>query len=305
MNENTDNLKLKIQELFGKEIAQFLLKGQGRCNTAYYVETREGGKYIVKKEIIGEGANKQENDLPVEARVIQQLANLGLSIPVPGVVFVSENPKMFGYEYIEGEMMMDEWESFSEDQKISICQALGRFHAEIGKNFTKKMSSVAGIEIDESADVHPEVVDEYNKLIVAPDVPEDLTLLAKKARLFFAETADKAVFQFIHNDSHHENIIIKNKNIAGIIDFGAAQYGETAKEFSRYIRDYPDYFQYIVSAYEQNSGNKLSYKRLVSGALLCGFMEIVEDYRKGGNDRSKAEEAIATYRKLIDEAGSK
>ncbi|MEK7575149.1 MAG: aminoglycoside phosphotransferase family protein [Patescibacteria group bacterium] len=299
MNENTDALKLKIQELLRKEITKFSLKGKGYCNNAYYVETRDEGKYIVKKEITGEGANKQENNLSVEARVIQQLYTRGLSISVPHIIFVSEDPKMFAYEYIEGNMMMGEWDSFSEDQKISVCQALGRFHAEIGKNFSKEMAKDTGIKLDESADVHPEVTNEYSKLIVALDVPDDFKILAKEAKVIFAGTLDRAVFQFIHNDSHHENIITQNKKISGIIDFGAAEYGEVAKEFSRYIRDYPDYFQYIVSAYEKKSGNNLSYDRLVSGALLCGFMEIVDDYRKGGQDRAKAEKAIATYRKLL------
>ena len=48
--------------------------------------------------------------------------------------------------------------------------------------------------------------------------------------------------------------------------------------------------------------NKLSYKRLISNALLCDFIDIVEDYRRGGKDKIKAEKAMATYRNLINEA---
>lgn len=96
-----------------------------------------------------------------------------------------------------------------------------------------------------------------------------------------------------------ENILIRDKEISGIIDFGEAQYGEVTREFSRYIRDYPYYFEHIVSAYEEISGNKISRERLISNALLSGLIDIVEDYHTGGQHKLNAEKAIATYRELI------
>jgi hypothetical protein len=68
-----------------------------------------------------------------------------------------------------------------------------------------------------------------------------------------------------------------------------------AKEFSRYIRDFPDYFQYIVESYETESGNKLNRSRLITNAFISGLMEIVEEYKKVG-----AKKSIETYRELID-----
>ncbi len=302
MDKIDDTLKLKIQELLGEDITQFSLKGEGWCNTAYYVETRSGGKYIVKKERENSDGTEQ-NSLLVEADVIKKLYDIGLSVPVPRVVFVSENPPMYGYEYLEGDLMMTVWPSLSETERIVICKAIGRFHAEIGKKFTKEMAQIAGIKIDESPDVHPEVADEYGKALSGADIPDEFKSLAREARAIFESTMDKTVFQFLHNDAHHENIIIKDKKVSGIIDFGDAEWGETAKEFSRYIRDYPDYFLHIVSAYEKESGNSLSYARLVSNGLLCGLAEILENYRKGGEGKIQAEQSIATYRKLLDAIG--
>ncbi|MDO8603996.1 MAG: phosphotransferase, partial [bacterium] len=275
--ENQGEIKLKIQKLLGAEITQFLLKGQGYCNDAYYVETGEDNKYIVKQERNNKKAEEQ-NNLLVEAGVIQELYKMNLSVPSPCVVFVSEKPKMYGYKYIEGEMMKDVWGSLSEKEKIDICHTIGIFHAEIGKVFTKEIARASSVKIDESPYVHPEVTDEYNKALASVDVPDEFKMLVKKAKVIFDGTSKKVVFQFIHNDPHHENIIIRDKKISGIIDFGAAEWGEVAKEFSRYIRDYPDYFQHIVSAYEKESGHKLSYERLVSNALLCDFPDIVENY---------------------------
>ncbi len=298
MTITQDEIKLKIQEHLGKEITQFVLKWKGAVNYAYYIETQDGSKYVAKQEKEIKEFQPQ-NDLVVEAKVAKQLYDLNLSVPIPKVVFVSEDPKMYGYEYVEGDLMRNVWGLLSEDEKISVCRKLGSFHAEIGKKFTKEMVETIGITIDMSPDLHPEVAADYNRLIIDVNVPEHFKTLAQEAKLIFDRTQDKLVFQFLHNDSHHENIIIKDKMISGIIDFGNSEYGETAKEFSRYIRDFPDYFQYIVSSYEEQSGNKLSYQRLVSNALLSGFIDIVESYQKGGDDRVQAENAIEKYRFLL------
>jgi Ser/Thr protein kinase RdoA (MazF antagonist) len=293
-----DNLKTIIQQKLGREITQIVLKGKGDCNYAYYVKTEDGEKYIVKQERERKETEDQ-NDLVVEGNLLQKLYATNLSITVPKVIFVSENPKLYGYEYIEGDLMREVWSSLSEDERIDICHSLGRFHAEIGKNFTKEMCEVSGIDMNSSLDPHPQVGKDYKMLISDPNVPVEFNNLVKEAKKIYDSTTDKAVFQFIHNDGHHENVIIKDKKISGVIDFGDSEYGETAKEFSRYIRDYPDYFQYIVSMYEQVSGNMLSYERLVSNALVSGFIDIVQNYWKGGEDRVKAEEAIAKYKRLI------
>jgi len=298
MTKNQEEFKATIEQCLGKEIDQFSLFGKGFVNNAYLVETNDGEKYIVKQEKEVKEFQPQ-NTLLVEAHVAQELDKAGLNIPVPKVVFISEEPVMYGYHYIEGDLMISIWGLLTNDEKINICRILGIFHAEIGKKISRESAIEMGVLNNNSIGLHPETVEEYNSILKSNDVPDEWKLLAQHAKNIFDATSDKTVFQFIHNDAHHENIIIQDKNIVGIIDFGNAEYGEIAKEFSRYIRDFPDYFQYIVSAYEEASGNKLSHERLVSNALISGLMEIVEDYRKGGDARAKAEKAITVYRKLL------
>lgn len=297
-DQQKQGLTSRIEHLLGKEVAELLLQGKGLCNNAYFVRTVDGAKYIVKEERSDKEFQPQ-NDLVVEAKTVEQLYALDISVPVPHVVFISADPKMYGYEYIEGDLLKTVWGSLSEDERIHICRTLGRFHAEIGKKFIKEMAIACGITVNDSVGLHPEVVKDYGEILASTDVPEEFKTLAKHAKSIFDNTSDQAIFQFLHNDSHHENILIKDKNVSGIIDFGESEYGEIAKEFSRYIRDFPHHFPYIVSAYEENSGNKLSHKRLITNAFLSGLIDIVEDYRKAGNDRVKAESSIATYQKLI------
>lgn len=295
------DIKSDIQKLLPDEIVEFRLKGKGAVNNAYIVETKSGSRYIVKKEREDKEFQPQ-NNLVVEANVIKKLSSLGLDFPIPKVVFVSKDPEMYGYEYIEGELLRGLWQSLSEDEKISICKSLGQFHAEIGMKVSKEDAETLGIVIDPSTDVHPEVSRDYVSILENPEVPEEFKVVARNAKSIFDTTHDLVLFQFLHNDAHHENVLIEDKKISGFIDFGNAEYGEIAKEFSRYIRDFPAHFQYIISGYEEKSGNKLSYKRLVTCSLINGLIDNVEDYLKGGEARIKAETAIATYKRLIEEA---
>lgn len=300
--ENFEDLRGKIEKVLNKQISNFSLKGKGDCNYAYYVETQSDEKYIVKVEREHKETQDQ-NDLVIEGNIICQLYDVGMTIPVPHVIFVSDNPKLYIYDYIEGELMRIVWSSFSQEEKISICRSLGNFHAEIGKKITKEMCRIIGVDINESTGLRPKVIEEeYDRLITDIEVPGIFKDLVKEAKTIFDRTTDKLTFQFIHNDGHPENILIKDKQISGIIDFGDAEYGDVAKEFSRYFRDIPDYVGYIISSYEEISGNKLPYERLVTNALISGFPEIMEDYRKGGKNRVNAEKIMETYRKLIDDA---
>ncbi len=293
-------MKKKIQELLGEEIILFELKAKGACNNAYFIETASGGKYIVKEERAIKDF-KPQNTLLVEANIIQQLSPLDLSIPIPRISFVLQDPEMFGYEFMEGDILKDVWRDLSEQERITICRSLGFFHAEIGKVVTAEMVVRSGALINLSPKLHPEVEQDYILILDLSDIPPAWKTLAQQAKNIFDQTPDLGVFQFIHNDAHHENIIIQDKRIAGIIDFGESEYGEVSKEFSRYIRDYPDYAEYIIGAYEQASGHKLSRERLISNAFLSGLIDHVKDYQKGGEDQLRAEQAVSKYKELFGE----
>lgn len=292
-------MKEKIQKLLKEKLTFLELKGKGACNNAYYVETQSGKKFIIKEQRVDKEF-KEQNPLCVEAKVIKQLSKLNFSTPVPKLSFVSKKSDMLSYFYIEGEPLIEVWKNLSEKERIKICKDLGHFHSEIGRKVTEKMARKMGVQINRSSSLHPEVEKEYNEALICSDLPLDFKKLAKRAKTFFDQTLNSVVFQFLHNDSHHENIIIKNKKIAGVIDFGDSEYGEIAKEFSRYIRDYPDYAEYIISAYEKASGNKLSRERLVSNSFLSDLMDNLEDYRKGGASRVKAKKSLVKYRKMLD-----
>ena len=175
------NIQSLIQPFLPDEITTCTLKGKGAVNNAFLVETRTGSKYIVKQEREDKEFQPQ-NSLSVEANVIKKLSSSGLSCPVSRVVFISEDPKMYGYEYIDGEMLRSLWTSLTEEVKVHICKSLGEFHAEIGKKISKADAEVLGVVIDPSTDVHPEVSRDYNAINENPDVPEESKSIAKNAK---------------------------------------------------------------------------------------------------------------------------
>lgn len=294
-----NQLKANLADLLGERITKLTLKGTGYCNHAYYVETERGGRYIVKQRRTDTDGVEQ-NSLPVEGRLIELLSSLNLSIPLPHVVLITEHPPMYGYDFIDGEQLIDVWSGLSEQERIVVCHHLGRWHAELGLAMTKAMAIASGVQVDESRVLDPEIVNELSQILASNDVPDSWKALARQARTIFDATAGDAVFKFLHNDAHHENILIKNKQIVGIIDFGDAEYGELTQEFSRYIRDYPEYWEHILVAYEVASGQRINRDRLVSYSFLAGLDDRIEDYRRGGLDRTNAETGFVAYQRLFN-----
>jgi Ser/Thr protein kinase RdoA (MazF antagonist) len=294
-----EDLRGEIEKIIKEKITKFELKGSGFVNNAYYLETETGKRCIVKVEKEIQEFTPQ-NSLDVEAKVAQKLYESNLIIPTPEVVFVSGNPDMYGYSFIEGDTLRNVWKDLSEEERIDILRNLGYFHAQIGKKISKENSNEIGVLIDDSTGLHLEVLADYHLIISDESLPKNIRDLAQKAKDIFDTTLDKSVFQFVHNDAHHENVLIKDRKISGFIDFGNSEYGEVAREFSRYIRDFPNHFQYIIDAYEEESGNKLSFARLITNSFLSGLIDNVEDYKKGGEDRVNAEKSIDVYREMIE-----
>jgi Ser/Thr protein kinase RdoA (MazF antagonist) len=298
MIPNEENLRKWVEDSLGTTVTEFRFFSRGAVNNVYYLETTGGDKCLVKVERDDKEFQPQ-NSLSVEAAVANQLSTMNLSIPTPTVRFVTVDPVMYGYDYIEGTTLRSVWSELTEERRVEICKKIGVFHGELAANFTKEAAVSVGICIDYSRGLHPEVQQEYEQFRIDDSLPQQWRELLDTAKMLFDQTNEDCIFKFVHNDGHHENILIDNNHISGFIDFGNAEFGEVAKEFSRYIRDYPDYFQHIVEAYEAQTGLVLSCKRLISNAFVSGFAEFVEAYQAGGDTRLKAEEAVETYQKLL------
>lgn len=283
MNMERVQLKKFIDNKLGKNIVEFFLKEKGMCNNAWYVKTSDNEEYLIKQERHDKGTNEQ-NDLVVEAKTIQKLNQVNSSLPIPKIVFILESPKMYCYKYIEGDMMLDAWKNLSEQEKKSLCKELGKFHAEFENALSKEEIQALGLEIDTSTDLHKQTKEEIEVFLNDTQIPEKYKIIVKQVCEVFEKTKTEASFGLCHNDSHHENIIIHKGKFACVIDFGDTGYGDIHNEFTRYVQDYPNYFEIIVKTYEKLSNKTLSRIRLIAQTILNAIDDIRTDYDKNGRE---------------------
>lgn len=299
--------KIQIQSLLNKEIKTFLPKGRGMCNNTYYVETSDGKKYLIKEEREDKEIEEQ-NDLVTEGNVVKLLYDLEPTLPIPNVVFVSDNPKMYGYEYVEGEMMVYAWEKLIESEKVDVAKSIGAFHANIGKHLTVDQAQEIGIVIDKSPGLDP-TGEKTIQDFLDDDVSESCKEVVQKAKKFFDETKEHAIFQCIHNDTHNENTIIHNRSLAAVVDFGDCEYGDVHREFAYHVRRYPEYLEHFIAGYKASDGKNLSLKRLISYAVIADAKEVAYYYHNPKREAENvqrlgmltAEKRMANYKSLMDQ----
>ncbi|MDM1549544.1 phosphotransferase [Empedobacter falsenii] len=284
MELEQDQLKKIIENILEKKIVDFSLKGKGMCNNAWYAKTSDNEKYLIKQERPDKEAEEQ-NDLVTEAKTIQKLHEKNPNLPIPQIVFISELHKMYCYKYVEGEMMRGIWGKLSENEKILLCKDLGKFHAEFEISLSKDEAKNLGLNIDISTGLHKEIKEELDVFLNDSQILEKYKEVVKQICKIFDETDSEALFGFCHNDSHHENIIIREGRLACVIDFGDTEYGSIYAEFTRYVKDYPDYFEIIVKTYEELSNKKLSRTRLIAQTILDAIDDIRTDYDQEGREK--------------------
>lgn len=298
---------MQIQSLLDKEIKTFSPKGRGMCNNIYNIETSDGKKYLLK-EAREDKETEEQNDLVIEGNVIRHLYDLDSTLPIPNVIFVSDNPKMYGYEYIEGEMMVYAWEKLTESEKAGVAKSIGAFHANIGKHLTVDQAQEIGIMVDNSQTLD-QMGGESVQAFLDDDVPESYKETAQKAKKFFDETQELAIFQCIHNDTHNENTILHNQRLAAVVDFGDCEYGDVHREFAYHVRRYPEYLKYFIAGFKASSGKDLSLKRLISYAIIADVEWIAYYHHNPEREAEQvqklgmltADKRMTNYKNLMDQ----
>jgi aminoglycoside phosphotransferase (APT) family kinase protein len=299
--------RAQIQSLLNKEIKTFSPKGRGMCNNTYFVEASDGKKYLIKEEREDKETNEQ-NDLVTEGNVIKRLYDLEPTLPIPNVVFVSDNPKMYGYEYVEGEMMVDAWEKLTESEKVDVAKSIGAFHANIGKRLTVDQAREVGIIVDKSTGLDSSGEKKIQDFL-DDNVPESYKETVQRAKKLFDETQEYAIFQCIHNDTHNENTILHDQSLAAVIDFGDCEYGDVHREFAYHVRRYPEYLEHFIAGHKASSGKELSLKRIISYAVIADAKEVAYYYHNPEREAENvlrlgmltADKRMANYKSLMNQ----
>ncbi|MFN7118048.1 MAG: aminoglycoside phosphotransferase family protein [Saprospiraceae bacterium] len=277
MMAEQQQLKNTIEARLGKKIRAISLLGQGMCNNTWQIITENNDKYVIKQARLDQEENEQ-NDLLLEAKIIQRLNQKNPSLPVPRLLFITENPTMYAYHYISGNLMQEAWQHLSAAEKNSLCKDLAKFHYELGQTLSLEEAHDLGIFVNAASALEAETEADVKTFLMDVNIPKKYKAIVEAMYETYYSTQDQAFLTLCHNDAHPGNIIIHQGKLSGIIDFGDAEYGDIHIEFTRYAQDYPAHFDLIIKSYESLANITLSKKRIIAQAILEGIDDIRTEY---------------------------
>lgn len=146
---NPEQIRVFVEHQLGVITIDAVLKGRGMCNNVYLVTTQGGDEIVVKEERPDKETDEQ-NDLMVEGGVMSFLTSIEPILPIPKVLFISDRPKLLGYQYIEGDLMIDVWKEMTEGMRTDVCRSIGIFHGALGRLIDEAQANKLGLQIDKS-----------------------------------------------------------------------------------------------------------------------------------------------------------
>jgi len=84
------------------------------------------------------------------------------------------------------------------------------------------------------------------------------------------------IFGLIHADLHHQNILVENKKLSWIIDFGDARWWDITRDFCIFCDDYPACIDIMTTYYNTKTGNYVSAERIRALILVWRLSDIRE-----------------------------
>jgi aminoglycoside phosphotransferase (APT) family kinase protein len=296
-NKEHDFILKSVEALLSEKLLFFAFKGQGMCNNTFRAKSEKYGDILIKS-IRQDPETDEQNDLIIEAEAIRFLKRVQPGLPIPEILFIAENPKMYAYRFIEGDMMIDAWPRLNEEQRLGVCRDLGKFHADIAV-LSENDAHGIGLVVRQGAFLEEHVLIAYDKVMADQALPDNFSTVARKAFEFFEKTKDYNHLQFVHNDAHNENTLIYKGTLAGLVDFGDCEYNDVHADFAYYPRHYPRYVSHIVKAYEEHSHKKLSFDKIASYAALVDLDELLYYFYKNEEGRQRAITRMSGYEYLL------
>lgn len=262
------NLIQEIENKMNIKITSHSFLGRGQCNDVYKLQTKY--RNICLKVKKGLDTTCELNSLSVEAKVFRFMSKAGVSF-VPKYISSSDN--YYLYEFIDGGSMKHVFAELSEEQKVSICKDIGKFHYELSRLDKNKVLDLGITEYQpEKNKLNPS---EYNLDRLSTKQKE----LVHQAYKIYVSSIRASKPQLLHNDAHDENIFITSDNPI-FIDFGDMIWRDVHYDFYRYVHDYPEYWKTIILEFEELSMIKLNRERIIAISLLRhlqGFILDIED----------------------------
>lgn len=243
---------------------------KGQCNELWQVLPEEGSACLVK--IPRDDAEEQEaNDLHTEARLLQFLNTALPHLPLPQVLWVGAQVPLYAYTPLPGQRLSAVWPFLNESARQQLFFELGKCHAQWSKAIDYEQAMALGLADHRLESIAPDESETLRELLESGDLTQAHREAWKAALDLVQSTEHLALHTFCHNDAHHDNILVDQGRLSGILDFGDADYGDVHREFVRYVTDYPGHASYVLQGFEQEYSTQLCWSRIQALAVLQGI----------------------------------
>lgn len=285
--------------LSNEKVVEISYLGRGACNNLYYCRTNLG-EYSIKQERLDK-LDEEKNNLELEYKILKIFNDRGLNF-TPEVLYYDSKSKSICYKYIQGDLLNEAWPNLSEDQRKSVMTELGELHHKIHSSISIKEAQRLGLKVHDVS--IKEELAQYKKIIKEKIVESDrLHELFKKTEEFLSSLSDSEPIQsIIHGDLHQGNILIKDRRLSGVVDFGDCVVGDIERDFSHYARHYPEYLDDLINSYEKSSGIKLKKEKILLYGLLTDIEKIVYHVNKYGSGVERLFQKLDMYSKILKDA---
>lgn len=240
----------------------------GMCNAIYVVEIKEAEANENRKVVLKIAAADRRGLLRNEPCLMKtevtsmKIAEENLSgenyVPVPKVIFHSEDreycgAEFFFMEYVDGVSMGKLRRTLSDDEKKKLYTEVGRIVRKITSHKGEKFGIVgSGVEFDSFYELFEFMFD--NVLLDSEETKVDITVpydevreLLRKNKEIFDEVK---VPSLVHFDIWENNLIIKDGEIVGVLDWERALFGDPLMEerFRAYCKNEDFYRGYGLTS---------------------------------------------------------
>ncbi len=288
-NKLTDE---KIRELAflafpDRTVSEIIGLNAGMCNALYRLTFTDGFRTVLKVSSPGmHGKASNERWLmESETAAMRLIAERAPLVKAPKVLFYDDSMthcsgKYFFMEYVDGDLMMERRKDFTEDEAKKLYSEMGRSVRRIAevKNTTFGIVN-SGIEFDSLYGL-------VNQLIgnVVGDLERaGADMGVSSAELLGQLLADKPYFDevtepsLVHFDIWENNIIVCGDEIAGILDWERALWGEPLMEdrFRSYGMN-----PYFLEGFGQTEFTRSEQRRLIWYNIWINLAFMGEHYTR-------------------------
>lgn len=295
MNEYAQQLQGDFPEL---RFEQTRIIGQGWHHTA--VEVNDSVIFRIPREVHEHPANS----VAYEVAILEHLAET-LPVTIPTPVYISPDGTYYGYPKLPGEVLMDLYPTFSEEEKDQLVEDWVDTAIAIHRGVSVDMARRLGIpNFDESHD-EEEPATEAGLLLTLEGLDKSVIEFARRTREAAVVINMEEHISFLHNDLQFQNFLVDpdTRRITGLFDWTDVCIGPLAREFSlgEWVRDETQ-LEKAIALYRRKTGIRVDMNQARLLKHLEEVSDLAEHIRTG--DTVETERSLCRISYLISQ-GSK